>query len=610
MATLIKNQAITFIPGFPGFPGYPGRPAQSARTYTTTVRVCSYTSSNESEIRDSLSNQSGAIGSGSGERVTPGGKRCTDQRVTVYVPAQEAIAPIPSIPGTPSQIITNFKIGWNGRARSIDSMKAAGRFSFSIPVSDVGAIVGLSRSPQEEGFRDILHGFYVAHGVIRIYESGVEVLYVGGIPNAEFSITRTYGTVEYRVNGTVVRTTTASSGTVYLAASLYAGGDSVNSYSLETWGEASIDSSARPMQGYMGTEDYGVVIGSMRPMTGTMGNIRRAQIGMTFRPLSGNMSDGTGYCQITSSMPAMTSDLYGFGLEPEYSVAAGFTLPMQMSINCLTGRIASIDSTTLPMTGVASDRPYAEMRMVTPPMRFYSESYLTPGQGVLLSYVGGRARLNTLTTMFAIIDANMQVTGFMQVQTLASGSIPASLSASAEFDVQTAVQAFIQSLMRPSAGAFQQAGDPMTVWALNMDVNGSTRYEGYDFNSFAELDGLYYGVKYDGLYLLEGPDDNGTDVDSSVNFGNLNFGSIARKALPYLYCGVASNGNLIIRVEADGQTFFYDVRDNTELLKAHRFELGKGLRASYYDVTLMSEGGTAFDLAEIEFFPLELSRKL
>ena len=46
------------------------------------------------------------------------------------------------------------------------------------------------------------------------------------------------------------------------------------------------------------------------------------------------------------------------------------------------------------------------------------------------------------------------------------------------------------------------------------------------------------------------------------------------------------------------------------LLKAHRFELGKGLRASYYDTTIMNDGGTAFDLAEIEFFPLELSRKL
>ena len=607
MAKLIKNQAITFIPGNPGSPGYPGRSAQRARTYTTTIEVCTY-STNESAVRDELT--SGIGGGGVSATQYSGGKRCTNQTITVHVPAIPAIAPIPGVPGTPSQIITNFKIGWNGRSRSIDSMRGAGRFSFSIPVSDVGAIVGLSRSPKEEGFADILHGFYVAHGVIRIYESGVDVLYVGGIPNAEFSITRTNGTVEYQVNGSVVRTTTASTGTVYLAASLYAGGDSVTEYSLETWGEASILSTFRPMNGYVVTEEYGVVSLSMRPMTGTMGNLRRGRMDGSFRTMSGNMADSTGYCQISSSMRPMTSDIYGFGLEPEYAVGAGFMLPMQTVMHCLTGRIGTIGTSTPPMTGIMSDRPYAEMRMVAQPMRFYAESYLAAGQGVILNYLGGRVGLNTMTTMFAVINADMQVTGLMSVQTLTSGAIPSSLSASASMEVQTTVQAFIESLMRPSVGAFQQSGEALTVWALNMDVNGATRYEGYDFNSFAEIDGLYYGAKYDGLYLLEGPDDNGTDIAASVNFGNLNFGTIARKALPYLYCGVASNGKLVLKVEADGQTYYYDVRDNTELLKAHRFELGKGLRASYYDTTIMNDGGTAFDLAEIEFFPLELSRKL
>lgn len=605
MAQLIKNQAITYIPGTAGRPGYPGQPYRSARTTTDRVRVCSYTPADTAPIYAlAIANPN------TGYRIPSGGKRCTMQTVTIYQAEQPYIAPIPSIPASPATIIYNFKLGWNGRSRSIDFLKGPGRFTFTIPVSDVGAVVGLSRSPQKEGFNDILHGFYVAHGVIRVYESGVEVLYVGGIPNAVLSITRTNGAIEYRVDGTLEHTGVDAGGSMYLAASLYSGGDSVLAYSMVEWGESVMDSGFKPMQGFMGTESYAGAAGSFKPMTGSMSSVRRAQMSGSMKPMVGNLADGTGYCQITSSFKPMTDEVYGFGLEPEYSLGYGFMLPMQGVMTCLTGRIASMAGSTRPMSGWMADRPYASIQSELSPMVGYAENYLLPGQGVLTNYLFGVTNMTAGVTLYAIINANMQVTGLMQVQTTATGSIPVGLSASASMEVQLTVKAFIESLFQPSAGAFDQAGEPLTVWALNMDMNGSTRYEGYDFNSFAEIGGLYYGAKYDGLYLLEGPDDAGTAVDASVNFGNLNFGTIARKALPYLYCGVASNGNLILKVVADGATHLYTVRDNTELLKAHRFEPGRGLRASYYDITIMNEGGTAFDLAEIEFFPLALSRKL
>jgi hypothetical protein len=88
--------------------------------------------------------------------------------------------------------------------------------------------------------------------------------------------------------------------------------------------------------------------------------------------------------------------------------------------------------------------------------------------------------------------------------------------------------------------------------------------------------------------------------------------------MPYVYVGMASNGATILRVTAEVtssngrpalQTYDYRVRDNTELMKAHRFELGRGLRASFYDLELIADG-TVFDLESIEFQPIALKRRL
>jgi hypothetical protein len=151
--------------------------------------------------------------------------------------------------------------------------------------------------------------------------------------------------------------------------------------------------------------------------------------------------------------------------------------------------------------------------------------------------------------------------------------------------------------------------DGMSVWALHMDSMGSTRYENYDFNSFMTLDGKTYGVNAAGIHLLEGDTDGASTITASVDFGSLNFGNNSRKAMPYVYIGMASSGKTVLKVESDGQTYYYTARDATELMKTHRFELGRGLRSNFYGFTLQSDG-RAFDLHNIEFFPLELKRRL
>jgi hypothetical protein len=142
-----------------------------------------------------------------------------------------------------------------------------------------------------------------------------------------------------------------------------------------------------------------------------------------------------------------------------------------------------------------------------------------------------------------------------------------------------------------------------------MDAMGSTRYENFDFNSFMTIDGETYGVNSTGIHRLGGSRDDGAMIPASVDFGSLNFGTNSRKALPYVYVGMSSSGKTVLKVEADGATYHYTARDSTELMKAHRFEPGRGLRASFYGLTLMTDG-EAFDLHNIDFQPVELKRSL
>jgi hypothetical protein len=164
------------------------------------------------------------------------------------------------------------------------------------------------------------------------------------------------------------------------------------------------------------------------------------------------------------------------------------------------------------------------------------------------------------------------------------------------------------------ANLLDEQGD---VWVLHMEPMGSTRYEGFNFNSYAVIDGVTYAASESGVYRLKGDTDNGGGISSSVDFGSLNFGTNELKALPYVYVGMAATGETILKVTATttvngrpvNQSYFYTVRDDTQTMKTHRFEPGRGLRSTFYGVSLISQGNS-FDLHNIEFMPVSIKRRL
>lgn len=145
----------------------------------------------------------------------------------------------------------------------------------------------------------------------------------------------------------------------------------------------------------------------------------------------------------------------------------------------------------------------------------------------------------------------------------------------------------------------------MTTYAVNTVTGVSTKYTDYGFNSmFKGHDGKYYGVKADGLYLLEG------QVDSMVDFGDLAFGTSALKRLAYMYVSAQSSDKIKLLVTDAGTTYEYLTTDKGSETRTHRVHPGWGMRSNYFGVKLKNTNGAELMVDSVEIAASPLSRRV
>lgn len=170
---------------------------------------------------------------------------------------------------------------------------------------------------------------------------------------------------------------------------------------------------------------------------------------------------------------------------------------------------------------------------------------------------------------------------------------------------------FQATLISQAAGAAVEVQPlPDEVWVLNAETSASTRYEGFDFSSFAKIDGRYYGCRSDGVYELDGDTDSDAPIQAMVSFGKQDFGTSALKRVSNIYVGTSSGGKLFVKVLVEGEEYLYQARDGAEELQVQRFDLGRGLRANYLEFELYNADGDDFELASVEFAAVPLSRRI
>jgi hypothetical protein len=138
-------------------------------------------------------------------------------------------------------------------------------------------------------------------------------------------------------------------------------------------------------------------------------------------------------------------------------------------------------------------------------------------------------------------------------------------------------------------------------WCMNLETFATTEYDNYDFTSISGN----YATLAGGIYDLTATG----EVTYTIRFGRENFGTDMLKHLPAAYLDVASDKPMALLVQLPNETTYtYDARSYSTELRVHRIDTGKGLRANWYDLSLIGESD--FTLASVSFAPVASSRRI
>lgn len=145
-------------------------------------------------------------------------------------------------------------------------------------------------------------------------------------------------------------------------------------------------------------------------------------------------------------------------------------------------------------------------------------------------------------------------------------------------------------------------------WSLNLTNKAATQYGNFDYTSFAGG----YGTKADGIYQLTGATDNGASIDAAVGLGRLDFGTLAGKHIPKVRLGVESDQPMVATISTPEHPggYAYEGRWASGALREQQVRPGRGLAASWFDITLANQNGADFVLATVSVDVAPMTRRV
>jgi len=140
--------------------------------------------------------------------------------------------------------------------------------------------------------------------------------------------------------------------------------------------------------------------------------------------------------------------------------------------------------------------------------------------------------------------------------------------------------------------------------AMNMKNIALSQYTNYNFNSFAEIGGRYFGFNSDGIYELdEADDDNDTNIDAFAEFTRSDYGLSNQKKMRRIIVGYEASGSIQLVTAADeGSSETYSLsptlagnKQGSGVLWGKRTQKGR-----YWDMKVQNVDGCDFSLDFIE----------
>lgn len=262
------------------------------------------------------------------------------------------------------------------------------------------------------------------------------------------------------------------------------------------------------------------------------------------------------------------------------------------ALQAITG--TGILRTSTNIVGAATMEAITGTGIGTSPNLGSGAASLEPIDGVGYSAAYGAASLRPLT---ATGIASYVMTGSALMQPIAA--------------VSNSGAASLERITGYGIGAATLTNTFSTV-VMNARNKGITEYQNYGFNSYARIGTSYYGASSTGLYLLDGDDDNGTNIDWVVRTSQLDDKSVMLKRLPEIVFGLRSSGPIRVRVYKDDSRYYDYMLPAIKVNTIHQSRVtpGKGMRSRYYAVELQGVSNSVIELDSIQINMTKTTRRV
>jgi hypothetical protein len=150
-------------------------------------------------------------------------------------------------------------------------------------------------------------------------------------------------------------------------------------------------------------------------------------------------------------------------------------------------------------------------------------------------------------------------------------------------------------------------------FAMNLVNWAVTEYEGYPFNSFAYFNGLQLGMKEDGIFVLDGPDDDGQDILAYIEGGTEDLFKKFMSRLREAWIESRQDGPLILKVmmgeEETSPVAELPIESSGRHMHEERVKFPRSLKGRFASFRLENVNGSDVDIKRIKIFLEEIQRR-
>lgn len=215
---------------------------------------------------------------------------------------------------------------------------------------------------------------------------------------------------------------------------------------------------------------------------------------------------------------------------------------------------------------------------------FNDYTYLTQGAGQSSVVLNTKA----VTTLLSQGDGQSAVV-------LSNGPGEVAL-ATAEAQSAVVLQANqgVVALATAEARSFALVPRALSAWVMNTESTAMSRYDNVPVQSMAVIGGMVLGLGEDGLYKMDGKDDDGKAIVSSLRTGKSMMGYEALKNLGDIVISYVCAGVMQVRISCYGGpvegTFTYSLPERPAAApRGNRLVPGKGMRSRYFQFEFYSD---------------------